>query len=64
MKLWLKCKLGIFLSQLKLKMGNTCGCSEESLAVERNNELDCSNIFGYGPDMSVIEPTKEKTANE
>ena len=47
-------------------MGNTCECSEESLAVERLNELDCSNIFGLGADRAgyLIEPSKEKTVNE
>ena len=47
-------------------MGNTCGCSEESLAIERLNELDCTNIFGYAHPRSgsYIEPTKEKTAKE
>ena len=47
-------------------MGNTCECSEESLAAERLNELDCSNIFGLGADRAgyLIEPSKEKTVNE
>ena len=67
LEMWLKLKFNILKSHLKLDMGNTCGCSEDTLAVERTNELDCSNVFSsesLEQTDSYEESTKEKTANQ
>ena len=67
LKMWLKLRLGILTLQLKPYMGNTCGCSEESLINGKNNEFDCSNICGLGAPReteSYIELTKVKAVDE
>ena len=67
LEMWFKLKFSILKSHLKFDMGNTCGCSEDTLAFEMTNELDCSNIFSSGvleQTDSYKEPTKEKTTKQ
>ena len=65
--MWLKLMFSYLKSHLKFDMGNTCGCSEDTLAFEMTNELDCSNVFSSDAleqTDSYEEPTKEKAANQ
>ena len=67
LEMWLKLKFSIFRSHLKFDMGNICRRSEDSLAFETTDEIDCSNVFSSGSleqTDSYEEPAKEKTAKQ